>query len=100
MSLDQPQQNKMMTGAPDKKEFHFSGDGIWHNSAIVAETREEAEKLWHAAKQLIDTCNPHRGSRHENGDRAIHTRTRDHIRDTRHVTILYAGGIRAENQRE
>lgn len=58
MSLDQPQQNKMMTGAPDKKEFHFSGDGIWHNSAIVAETREEAEKLWHAAKQLINPAIP------------------------------------------
>ena len=46
--------NKMVTEAPDKKEFHFSGDGIWRNKAIIAETREEAEKIWHSVKQLVN----------------------------------------------
>lgn len=48
----------MMTEAPDKKEFHFSGDGIWRNKAILAETREEAEKIWHSVKQLINPSKP------------------------------------------
>ena len=48
----------MMTEAPDKKEFHFSGDGIWRNKAILAETREEAEKIWHSAKQLVNPDKP------------------------------------------
>lgn len=48
----------MMTEAPEKKSFHFSGDGIWRNRAILAETRAEAEKLWHATKQLIDPSKP------------------------------------------
>ncbi len=48
----------MMTDAPDKKEFHFSGDGIWRNKAIIAETREEAEKIWHSVKELVNPANP------------------------------------------
>ena len=48
----------MMTDAPDKKEFHFSGDGIWRNKAILAETREEAEKIWHSVKQLVNPEKP------------------------------------------
>ena len=44
----------MMTVAPAKKLFHFAGSGIWHNATIYAETIEEAEKLWHATKQLIN----------------------------------------------
>jgi hypothetical protein len=55
MSLDEMQiSNKMMIEAPDKKEYHFSGDGIWRNKAIIAETREEAEKIWHSVKQLVN----------------------------------------------
>ena len=53
MSLDEPQRNKMMQAAPAKKEFHFAGGGVWRNATIVAETIEEAQKLWHATKQLI-----------------------------------------------
>ena len=54
MSLDNNDiQNKMMQAAPSKKEFHFAGGGIWRNATILAETIEEAEKLWHATKQLI-----------------------------------------------
>jgi hypothetical protein len=49
----------MMTEAPDKKVFHFSGDGIWHNRAIIADTREEAEKIWHSVKQLVNPAIPH-----------------------------------------
>src|ERR1700684_714101 len=59
MSFDENQiSNKMMTEAPDKKEFHFSGHGIWHNKAILAETREEAEKIWHSIKQLVNPAIP------------------------------------------
>jgi len=54
MSLDEPQQNKMMTAPPAKKEFHFAGAGIWRNATILADTIEEAEKLWHETKQLIN----------------------------------------------
>ena len=52
--LDQPPQNKMMTAPPAKKEFHFAGGGIWRNATILADTIEEAEKLWHVIKQLIE----------------------------------------------
>ena len=54
MSLDAPQQNKMMTEPPAKKEFHFAGGGIWRNATIYADTIEEAQKLWHATKQFIN----------------------------------------------
>jgi hypothetical protein len=54
MSLDQPQQNKMMTAPPAKKAFHFSGDGIYHNLSIIAENIEEATKEWLAKRQLIN----------------------------------------------
>ena len=58
MSFNTAPQNKMMTSPPDKKEYHFSGDGIWHNKAILAETREEAERIWHATKQLVNSAIP------------------------------------------
>src|SRR5277367_3724719 len=59
MSFDENQiSNKMMTAPPEKKEFHFSGDGIWRNKAIIAETREEAEKIWHSVKELINPAIP------------------------------------------
>jgi hypothetical protein len=54
MNMEFAPSNKMITEAPDKKEFHFSGDGIWRNKAIMAETREEAEKIWHSLKQLVN----------------------------------------------
>jgi len=44
----------MMEAAPAKKEFHFPGGGIWHNGTIWASTIEEAEKLWHSTKRLIN----------------------------------------------
>ena len=49
-------ENKMMSGAPSEKSltrFHFAGDGIWRPMAILAETIEEAEKLWHEGKILL-----------------------------------------------
>jgi hypothetical protein len=58
MAIEFSPSNKMMTEAPDKKEFHFSGDGIWRNKAIIAETREEAEKIWHSVKLLINPEKP------------------------------------------
>ena len=36
--------NRMMAAA-SKKEFHFSGNGIWRNKVIPAKTREEAEEI-------------------------------------------------------
>ncbi len=55
MSLDKPTRNKMMTAAPAKKEYHFAGNGIWHNRTILAETIEEATKLWLEQRELIST---------------------------------------------
>jgi hypothetical protein len=54
MSLDAPQKNKMMTAAPEKKEFHFSGDGIFHNLTILAENMEAATKEWLTTRQPIE----------------------------------------------
>lgn len=54
MSLDEPQKNKMMQTPPAKKEFHFSGEGIWHNLTILAEHIEDATEQWLAKRQLIN----------------------------------------------
>jgi hypothetical protein len=51
---DQPSQNKMVTGSAARRWFHFSGDGIYHNLAILATNMEEATKEWLAKRQLIN----------------------------------------------
>jgi hypothetical protein len=56
MSIDKPARNKMMTAAPTQKEYHFSGDGIWHNMTVLAETIEEATKRWLEKRQAINTA--------------------------------------------
>jgi hypothetical protein len=54
MSLDEDTiRNTAIQTPPAKKEFHFAGGGIWKNATILADTIEEAEKLWHETKQLI-----------------------------------------------
>jgi hypothetical protein len=53
MSIDQPERNKMMTGAPAKKEFHFAGDGVFHNLTVIAENMEEATREWLKIRRLI-----------------------------------------------
>ena len=53
MSLDAPEQKKMMTAPPAKKEFHFAGGNIWRNLTILAENIEEATKEWLAKRKLI-----------------------------------------------
>jgi hypothetical protein len=58
MSLYHPPHDPMMNTAPAKKEFHFAGGNIWRNATILADTIEEAEKLWHATKQLINPSIP------------------------------------------
>jgi hypothetical protein len=56
MSLDDQQiSNKMMTGAPEKKEFHFAGGGIWHNLTVVAKDIEEATKEWIAKRRAVSS---------------------------------------------
>jgi hypothetical protein len=52
---DQPSQNKMVTGSAAKRWFHFSGDGVYHNLAILAANIEEATKEWLAKRQLINS---------------------------------------------
>ena len=53
MSLDAPQQNKMMTTPPMKKGYHFAGDGIHFAEFIEAETIEEATAIYHKTKRLL-----------------------------------------------
>jgi hypothetical protein len=53
MSLDAPQQNKMMTAPPAKKGFHFASDGIHLAEFIEAATIQEAEVIYHKIKRLI-----------------------------------------------
>lgn len=48
--------DKMMDGAPNAKTyFHFGGDNIWYPKAVLAETIQEAEQIWHKIKVLIPT---------------------------------------------
>jgi hypothetical protein len=53
MSLDQPQQNKMMTAAPAKKQFHFAGDGFYRNMTIYADDIEAATAEWLAKRVSV-----------------------------------------------
>jgi hypothetical protein len=53
MSLDEPQKNKMMTGAPVKKGFHFASDGLHFAEFIEAETIAEATAIYHQVKRRI-----------------------------------------------
>jgi hypothetical protein len=52
--MDEPAQNKMVTGSAAKRPFHFSGDGIYHNLAIFASNLEEATKEWLEKRKLIN----------------------------------------------
>jgi hypothetical protein len=54
MSMDAPEQNKMMVAPPAKKQYHFPGGGYWANMTLWAETIEEATELYHRTKQLIN----------------------------------------------
>jgi len=53
MSLDAPQQNKMIQTPPAKKGFHFASDGIHFAEFIEAETIEEATATYHKIKRLL-----------------------------------------------
>jgi hypothetical protein len=53
MSLDLPNSNKMMTSAPEKKEFHFASDSIHYAEVVWADTIDEATKLYHQVKRKI-----------------------------------------------
>lgn len=50
--------NKMMTGAPAKKEFHFTATAEHLAEVVYAETTEEAEQIYHKVKRLINTHAP------------------------------------------
>jgi len=52
--LESPPNDKMMKAPPAKKEYHFSGDGIFHNLTILAENIEEATKQWLETRHLIN----------------------------------------------
>jgi hypothetical protein len=54
MSLEQPPKNKMIITPPAKKEFHFAGSGIFHPMTIIAETIEEATKLWEETRRFVE----------------------------------------------
>jgi hypothetical protein len=54
MSFDETDiSNKMTTSAPAKKEYHFSGDGIYHNLTILASNIEEATKAWLERRKVL-----------------------------------------------
>jgi hypothetical protein len=53
MSLDQPQNNKMIQTAPAKKEFHFSATSEHFAEVVYAASIEEAETIYHRVKRLI-----------------------------------------------
>lgn len=51
--MPEPQKDKMMHSAPASKEYHFSGDGVYHNATIRAGTIEQATEQWHKTRTLI-----------------------------------------------
>jgi hypothetical protein len=51
--IDEPTQNKMMTGPPMKKGFHFASDGIHFAEFIEAETIQEAQIIYHRVKRVL-----------------------------------------------
>jgi hypothetical protein len=55
MALDDKTiQNKMMTGAPTQKEFHFAATAEHYAEVVYAETIEAAEEIYHKVKRPID----------------------------------------------
>ena len=54
MSLDQPQQNKMMQGAPAKKEFHFAATAEHLAEIVYADSIQEAEATYSRVRRLIN----------------------------------------------
>jgi hypothetical protein len=58
MTLDFPSNDKMIRESTGKQPFHFSGDGIYHNLTIFAETIEVATHEWLAKRQLIEQSTP------------------------------------------
>lgn len=55
MSIDSPKNNKMMTSAPAKKEYHFAATAEHLAHVVYAATIEEAEKIYHKVKRPIGT---------------------------------------------
>ena len=55
MSLDNPPRNKMMESAPAKKDFHFPRTALHYAVNILAETIEEATKIYHEIKIPISS---------------------------------------------
>jgi len=53
MSLDAPQQNKMMAAPPVKKGFHFAATVQHFAEYIEAETIEEATAIYEKIKRRI-----------------------------------------------
>lgn len=53
MSLDAPQNNKMVTKPPAKKGFHFAATGEYQAVFIEATTIEEAEQIYQKVKRPI-----------------------------------------------
>jgi len=58
MTLDFPSSDKMIHDSAAKKPFHFSGDGVYHNLTIFAETIEDAARQWLAKRQPIEQSTP------------------------------------------
>jgi hypothetical protein len=51
--LDQSPQNKMVTSAPVKKEYHFAATMLHFAEVVYADTIQEAETLYHKVKRPI-----------------------------------------------
>jgi hypothetical protein len=52
--LDQSPQNKMMTAAPAKKEYHFAANAEHLAEVVYADTIEQATSIYHRVKRLIN----------------------------------------------
>ncbi len=56
--LEAPNQNKMMTTPPAKKEYHFAATTEHYAEVVYAQTIQEAEAIYHKVKRLINPIPP------------------------------------------
>lgn len=56
--MNKPPSATMITSAPKAKGvWHFSGDGVFKNRSIEAETIGEARKIWLATREPVSLPN-------------------------------------------
>ena len=48
----------VLTPQETKQQFHFAGSGIWKPKTVLADTSDEAQKIWETARELVEPVKP------------------------------------------